>query len=283
MGIFEILSIIVVGFFVSILSDKRMIITRKTMLYSFPASMLMAIDINADLLLKYGFKYNGIQQLEVLLILIGLGMCFVGIPIYLALSSEDKYKKWIIWLAALCFLPFGTILYFISLIWAIIVKIKQIKNTKKSNQKVKNMKKINWKKYINKQKLIYVVVIMFCLLGVFLFYLHVQNQEIIKCKKAQLIKKTSISMMQTLGKEKSEDVLKSFNISQCMIWSIYTFSDKEIHDIIKNPKNFNLYAPVKTYQCLEVLEGNDQKAKDDISKKINEAIDLKCKRVNNIN
>jgi hypothetical protein len=32
---------------------------------------------------------------------------------------------------------------------------------------------------------------------------------------------------------------------------------------------------------LEVLAGNDQKAKDDISKKIHEAMDLKCTTYNN--
>ena len=47
--------------------------------------------------------------------------------------KEYKHKGWIIGLALCCFVPFGTILYLISLIWSIILLFRpkqQIKRTK---------------------------------------------------------------------------------------------------------------------------------------------------------
>jgi hypothetical protein len=95
-------------------------IINKSILYSLPTSILFAIHINANLILKYGTNYA--NPILALLLLWLLSTCFIGLPIYLALNSKSKHKGWIVGLAVLCFLPFGTLLYFISLIWAIAAK-----------------------------------------------------------------------------------------------------------------------------------------------------------------
>ena len=95
----------------------------KTILYSLPTSIFFTISINADLIMKYGVDYA--NPIIALLLLWCLSTCFIGLPIYLALSSETKYKSYIILLSVLCFLPFGKILYLVALIWAIIAKATQ--------------------------------------------------------------------------------------------------------------------------------------------------------------
>lgn len=267
MGILEILSIVVIGFFGSILADKQMVITRKTMLYSLPTSILMAIYINADLLLKYGFEYSGIQQLEVLLILIGLGVCFVGFPIYLALSSEDKNKKWIIWLAVLCFLPFGMILYFVSLIWAISAKIAQIKNNRKTelvetkNKKHKNIKinikKIDFKKY---KKACFIIISLFLLGGIVMFLLNKNNTSSVDCERARMLAKSINYTMKMLDEKKDADA----KIGMCGTWGIYKFSDNEIMKISKDKDLYNFFISHKIARCQLILQNPDLKDHDDI-------------------
>ena len=268
MEILKILSIIVVCVFWSILADKKMVLTRKAILYSLPTSILMAIYINADLLLKYGFEYNGIQQLEVLLILIGLGVCFVGLPIYLALSSEDKNKTWIIWLAALCFLPFGMILYFVSLIWAISAKITQVKKNKKDEAKDKpkdkkhkdikiNLKKINFKKY---KKIYFIIIGLLLLCGGIVFVLNKNNTSSVDCERARMLAKSINYTMKMQNEKKVEDA----KIGMCGTWGIYKFSDNEIIKISKDKELYNFFISHKIARCQLILQNPDLKDHDDI-------------------
>lgn len=98
----------------------------KSLLFALPTSILLSINVGTDLWLKMGLDYDA--HLRILGLALALSLCLIALPIWLALSSKNKYKIWIICLDVFCFLPFGTILYLISICWAISARILQ-KNT----------------------------------------------------------------------------------------------------------------------------------------------------------
>ena len=250
-------------------NSKQKIIERKTLLYSLPASILMALDINAKLLLKYGFQYQGIQQIEVLLILIGLCVCLVGLPIYLALYSENKNKSWIICLAALCFLPFGAILYCISLVWAITISFNKIKKNildKKNNIHIKPVSKI-----ANRKNKVYIITGIILLLGIgAIGYLNFYNKSSVECKRTHLI----VNSLNYTAKKLKQNDTDAAHISACGTWGVYTFSDDEIVKVYKDNELWKKAIYSKVLQCETILAGTNQKEKDEVSTILLKAMDF---------
>ncbi len=249
--------------------SKQRIIERKTLLYSLPASILIALDINTKLLLKYGFQYQGIRQIDVLLILIGLCVCLVGLPIYLALYSENKNKSWIICLAALCFLPFGAILYCISLVWAITISFNKIKKNildKKNNIHIKPVSKI-----ANRKNKVYIITGIILLLGIgAIGYLNFYNKSSVECKRTHLI----VNSLNYTAKKLKQNDTDAAHISACGTWGVYTFSDDEIVKIYKDNELWKKSIYSKVLQCETILAGTNQKAKDEVSTILLKAMDF---------
>jgi len=107
-------------------TGKKLIDTQKliksiksALLFSILTSLLISISVSADLVTK-GIIYQTEYLQYFILIILG-SMVVLSIPITISLYKDYKHKGWIICLALFCFLPFGTVLYLISLIWSIIL------------------------------------------------------------------------------------------------------------------------------------------------------------------
>lgn len=117
---------------VSNINNKELVSSIKfALLFSIPTSLLISLSVSADLVLKKIISQTAYLPYFIL-ILLG-SMIVLSIPTSIALYKEYKHKGWIIGLALCCFVPFGTILYLISLIWSVILLFQskqQIKGTK---------------------------------------------------------------------------------------------------------------------------------------------------------
>ena len=97
----------------------------KSLLYAMPIALLFAImgapDVALQLKHYYKYTYYSINDLYLIcfFVLFGISCVLLSLPIMLSLKSNSKNKGWIIFLATICFLPFGVIFYLASLIWAI--------------------------------------------------------------------------------------------------------------------------------------------------------------------
>ena len=99
---------------------------KSALLFSILTSLLISISVSADLVTK-GIIYQT-EYLQYFILITLVSMVVLSIPITLSLYKDYKHNGWIICLSLLCFLPFGTVLYLISLIWSIILLF--IKTTK---------------------------------------------------------------------------------------------------------------------------------------------------------
>jgi len=110
----------------------------KSLLWSAPVALLLSIMQSYDMALKLqnypSYRYESIYDLDLMcqLILFCVGIIFISIPVFLSLKSDTKYKGWIITLDMLCFIPFGILFYFISLIWSICEIVKFIVKDRKT-------------------------------------------------------------------------------------------------------------------------------------------------------
>jgi hypothetical protein len=92
---------------------------KTALLFSLPTALLISISASADLVVK-----QIIQPSEYMFYFIGItliALICISIPGTIALYKHYRHEDWVTILALCCFLPFGTILYLISLIWAIVL------------------------------------------------------------------------------------------------------------------------------------------------------------------
>ena len=128
----------------------------KSLIYSAPIALLFAIMNANDMALQLEdyprYMYYSIHDLYLicLFILFGISCVFLSIPIAITLKSNSKNKGWIIFLAMICFVPFGVIFYLTSLIWAIFewskTTAKKIKLTPFKSEIVNNTQYVSLKK-----------------------------------------------------------------------------------------------------------------------------------------
>lgn len=118
----------------------------KSILFALPTSLFLAISVSGDLLARTGIYWDGYWS--VFFIVLAVSAALISIPITLAQHSKTRNKGWIIALSVLCFLPFGVILYFISLVWALAVYFAPV-NIKTRRAKVEI---VNNPKYMNLKK-----------------------------------------------------------------------------------------------------------------------------------
>lgn len=94
----------------------------KSVLFSLPTSIFIGLTTSGDAMYKYKEKYgvwpddNGTSVFTITTL---LAIILLSIPIAIALYKDKENKGWIIALSLLSFLPFGTIMYAASLLWAI--------------------------------------------------------------------------------------------------------------------------------------------------------------------
>lgn len=118
----------------------------KSILFALPTSLFLAISVSGDLLARNGMYWD--RYWSAFLIVLAVSAALISIPIALAQHSKTRNKGWIIALSVLCFLPFGVILYFISLVWALAVYFAPV-NIKTRRAKVEI---VNNPKYMNLKK-----------------------------------------------------------------------------------------------------------------------------------
>ena len=109
---------------------------KKALLYPLPLTLFMALYTSGDL--TYKLNLSGVGTLFALVICLLFSMIMIAIPILLALYSDTKYKALIIFLDIMSFLPFGIVLYIISLFLGVIGFMKRDENV--STQKNKSKK-----------------------------------------------------------------------------------------------------------------------------------------------
>ncbi len=90
----------------------------KAILLSISTSWLLAAETAGNLAIKAGQLNSDTYMLNFFVAFI-IALCVVCIPAWFALKSKSNHKTVIIVLDLLCFLPFGTVLYIVSLIWGI--------------------------------------------------------------------------------------------------------------------------------------------------------------------
>lgn len=93
------------------------------LLCSLPTSLLISISVSADLSLKQHIGYN--EYLYYFIVMTLVSLIFLSVPVTIALHENYRYKGWIIGFALCCFLPFGTLLYLVSLVWALALLFKR--------------------------------------------------------------------------------------------------------------------------------------------------------------
>ena len=96
---------------------------KKALLYSFPTALLISMSMSATLMLRGSTSQSG--YLSDLVLCIVLSVLILAIPVTISIYKQYKYRGWIIGLALCSFLPFGTVLYLISLIWSIVISFKK--------------------------------------------------------------------------------------------------------------------------------------------------------------
>lgn len=118
----------------------------KSILFALPTSLFLAISVSGDLLARNGMYWDGYWN--AFFTVLAVSAVLISIPIALAQHSKTKNKGWIIALSVLCFLPLGVVLYFISLVWALVVYFAPV-NIKTRRAKVEI---VNNPKYMNLKK-----------------------------------------------------------------------------------------------------------------------------------
>lgn len=238
----------------------------KSILYALPATIFISLDINASVFLNTGHS----ASIHVWLIVLLLIAC----PIYLGLTSKSKHKNWIVWLAALCFLPFGTIFYIVSFIWALadrfigvrkkdkdstkaITKTRQLSNKPKENNKNILTVKNHFKKYV---KIYALVAVLFALGSGIVFFIKRNDTSAADCERARMLAKSINYTMQKIQENKNEEA----QIGMCGIWGIYKFSDKEIMKISKNHELYEFFIKYKIEKCQLIKRNPEYKNFDDI-------------------
>mgnify|MGYP003303141655 CR=1 FL=1 len=139
----------------------------KSLICSAPIALLFAVMNANDIALQLEdyprYMYYSIHDLYLicLFVLFGISCVFLSIPIAITLKSNSKNKGWIIFLAMMCFVPFGVVFYLTSLIWAIFelskTTAKKIKLTPFKSEIVNNTQYISLEKndrikWLQKQK-----------------------------------------------------------------------------------------------------------------------------------
>ncbi len=108
---------------------------KKALLYPIPLTLFMALYTSGAL--TYKLNLSGTGTLFALIICLLFSMIMIAIPILLALYSDTKYKALIIVLDVMSFLPFGIVLYIISVILGVIELVKHGENVPTKKNKTK--------------------------------------------------------------------------------------------------------------------------------------------------
>ncbi len=125
----------------------------KAIMFSLPSSIFIGLTASGGAMAKYKMIYgvwpddSGIGI--ICIVVVFLAVVFLSMPIAIALHKDLKDKGWIIAMSLLSFLPFGIIMYLISLVWSVLAEKKdktEQHNGKKKREDRKASLKIQTKK-----------------------------------------------------------------------------------------------------------------------------------------